>query len=207
MDLSFALEHLPRLLKAAKLTIELTILSLFFGVFVGIFFATLRISNNKIFFFISYYYSYIFLLFGQKYFLKNEFDNALDYLNESKDLMSQFPDELPLIDSMISKCFLGLKDYKKAEITAIKNLSRESLSTDQKKDNYTVLESVYTLTGDMDNLIRVKDSLIKMNGVINTSNIRSAFSKLETQILLSEKQSELNESKIRYNTYLYFVVI
>ncbi len=152
-------------------------------------------------------YSYIFLLFGQKYFLKNEFDNALDYLNESKDLMSQFPDELPLIDSMISKCFLGLKDYKKAEITAIKNLSRESLSTDQKKDNYSVLESVYTLTGDMNNLIRVKDSLIKMNGIINTSNIRTAFSKLETQILLSEKQSELNESKIRYNTYLYILII
>ena len=39
MDLDFALEHLPRLLKAAKLTIELTLLSLFFGIFVGVFFA------------------------------------------------------------------------------------------------------------------------------------------------------------------------
>ena len=59
MDLEFALEHLPRLLKAAKLTIELTLLSLFFGIFVGVFFAILRTSNNKILFFISYYYSYI----------------------------------------------------------------------------------------------------------------------------------------------------
>ena len=59
MDLDFALEHLPRLLKAAKLTIELTLLSLFFGIFVGIFFAVLRTSNNKIFFYISYYYSYV----------------------------------------------------------------------------------------------------------------------------------------------------
>ena len=59
MDLDFALEHLPRLLKAAKLTIELTILSLFFGIFVGIFFAILRTSNNKILFYISYYYSYV----------------------------------------------------------------------------------------------------------------------------------------------------
>ena len=58
MDLEFALEHLPRLLKAAKLTIELTSLSLFFGVFVGVFFAILRTSKNKILFSISYYYSY-----------------------------------------------------------------------------------------------------------------------------------------------------
>ena len=60
MDLDFAVEHLPRLLKAAKLTIELTLLSLFFGIFVGVFFAVLRISNSKVLYYISYYYSYIF---------------------------------------------------------------------------------------------------------------------------------------------------
>ena len=60
MDLDFAIEHLPRLLKAAKLTIELTLLSIFFGIFVGVFFAVLRTSNNKVLYYISYYYSYIF---------------------------------------------------------------------------------------------------------------------------------------------------
>ena len=60
MDLDFAIEHLPRLLKAAKLTIELTLLSLFFGIFVGVFFAFLRTSNSKVLYYISYYYSYIF---------------------------------------------------------------------------------------------------------------------------------------------------
>ena len=60
MDLDFISEHFPRLLKATKLTIELTFLSLFFGIFVGVFFAILRTSKNKILFFISYYYSYIF---------------------------------------------------------------------------------------------------------------------------------------------------
>ena len=59
MDIDFALENLPRLLKATKLTIQLTFLSLFFGIFVGVFFAILRTSKNKILFFISYYYSYI----------------------------------------------------------------------------------------------------------------------------------------------------
>ena len=58
MDL--IIESFPKLLNATKLTIQLTLLSLFFGVFVGIFFAVLRTSKNKIFYFISYYYSYIF---------------------------------------------------------------------------------------------------------------------------------------------------
>ena len=58
MDLM--IESLPRLLKATKLTIELTLLSLFFGILVGVFFAILRRSKNKIFYNIAYYYSYIF---------------------------------------------------------------------------------------------------------------------------------------------------
>ena len=57
MDLM--IESLPRLLKATKLTIELTLLSLFFGIFVGIFFAVLRTSKNKILYYISYFYSYV----------------------------------------------------------------------------------------------------------------------------------------------------
>ena len=58
MDLM--LESFPKLLNATKLTIQLTLLSLFFGIFVGVLFALLRTSKVKLFFFISYYYSYIF---------------------------------------------------------------------------------------------------------------------------------------------------
>ena len=58
MDLM--IESFPRLLRATLLTIELTLLSLFLGIFVGALFAVLRTSKNKIFHFISYYYSYIF---------------------------------------------------------------------------------------------------------------------------------------------------
>ncbi len=54
------IESFPRLLNATILTIELTLLSLFFGIFVGAFFAVLRTSKIKIFQVISYYYSYIF---------------------------------------------------------------------------------------------------------------------------------------------------
>ena len=58
MDLM--IESFPKLINATILTIELTLLSLFFGIFVGIFFAILRTSKFRLFYFISYYYSYIF---------------------------------------------------------------------------------------------------------------------------------------------------
>ena len=58
MDLM--IESLPRLINATKLTIQLTLLSLFFGIFVGAFFALMRTSKNKVLYYISYYYSYIF---------------------------------------------------------------------------------------------------------------------------------------------------
>ena len=58
MDL--IIESFPKLINATKLTIQLTFLSLFFGIFVGAFFALLRTSKNKFFYYVSYYYSYIF---------------------------------------------------------------------------------------------------------------------------------------------------
>jgi len=58
MDLM--LESFPKLINATKLTIQLTFLSLFFGIFVGAFFALLRTSKIKFFYYISYYYSYVF---------------------------------------------------------------------------------------------------------------------------------------------------
>jgi len=58
MDLM--IESFPKLLKATVLTVELTLLSLFFGVFVGAFFALLRTSKNKFFYYFAYYYSYVF---------------------------------------------------------------------------------------------------------------------------------------------------
>ena len=53
--MNLMIESLPKLLSATKLTIELTLLSLFFGIFVGIFFAILRTSKNRILYFVSYY--------------------------------------------------------------------------------------------------------------------------------------------------------
>ena len=53
-------ENFPKLFKASLITIELTLISLIIGIFIGLFFAILRLSKNKLLFNISYYYSFIF---------------------------------------------------------------------------------------------------------------------------------------------------
>jgi|TARA_B110000881_G_C18565545_1_gene512401 octopine/nopaline transport system permease protein len=54
------IENIPKLLKASILTIELTLISLIIGIFIGLFFAILRLSKHKLLFSISYYYSFVF---------------------------------------------------------------------------------------------------------------------------------------------------
>ena len=54
------IEKIPELLNATILTIQLTLFSLIVGIFLGLFFAILRLNKNKVVSGFSYYYSFIF---------------------------------------------------------------------------------------------------------------------------------------------------
>jgi len=60
MDIDLMISSLPKLLNATLITLKLVSLSLIFGIFLGTFFAVLRIGRNKFFKSFSYYYSYLF---------------------------------------------------------------------------------------------------------------------------------------------------
>ena len=60
MDLNLMLTSLPKLLSAAVITLKLLSISLFFGIFIGLFFAILRLSKNSIINKFAYGYSYVF---------------------------------------------------------------------------------------------------------------------------------------------------
>ena len=60
MDLDLILNSFPKLLSASIITLKLLSISLIIGMFIGLFFAILRIKNNIIFGKIAYVYSYIF---------------------------------------------------------------------------------------------------------------------------------------------------
>ena len=60
MDLDLMIVSFPKLLNATLVTLKLLSLSLFFGLFIGLFFAVLRMNNNHIVNKFAYGYSYIF---------------------------------------------------------------------------------------------------------------------------------------------------
>ena len=60
MDINLMITSLPKLLGAAVVTLKLLSLSLFFGLFIGLLFAILRLNKNKIINKFAYGYSYVF---------------------------------------------------------------------------------------------------------------------------------------------------
>ena len=60
MDITIMATSLPKLLTAAVVTLKLLSLSLFFGLFIGLFFAILRLNKNSIINKFAYAYSYVF---------------------------------------------------------------------------------------------------------------------------------------------------
>ena len=60
MDIGLMAASLPKLLSAAVITLKLLSLSLFFGIFIGLIFAILRLNKNPIINKFAYAYSYFF---------------------------------------------------------------------------------------------------------------------------------------------------
>ena len=60
MDFTIMATSLPKLLSAAVVTIKLLSLSLFFGIFIGLLFAILRLNKNPFLNKFAYGYSYVF---------------------------------------------------------------------------------------------------------------------------------------------------
>ena len=59
MDIDLIITSFPKLLGGALITLKLLSASMFFGIFIGLFFAILRIKNNFLSK-IAYGYSYVF---------------------------------------------------------------------------------------------------------------------------------------------------
>ena len=60
MDFTIMATSLPKLLSAALVTLKLLSLSLFFGIFIGLLFAILRLNKNPFLSKFAYGYSYVF---------------------------------------------------------------------------------------------------------------------------------------------------
>jgi len=138
---------------------------------------------------------------------KKQFKKAIFYLNKSKTFLKDFPTDNVQIGSRLAECYLGLNKLVEAENIAIKNLEFKNLIEKEKRYNYKVLEKIYKRKGLNSKLLDVKDSLILMTSGLTSIKTLKTLNNLETEIQLASSARLLNESKIKYNTYLYILII
>ena len=152
-------------------------------------------------------YGYSFYDYGFYYFSKKEYEKSIEYLKIAKEALIKFPMEHHPINSKLAKCYLMLNNLSMAEKIAIENLQIKNIRNNDKKENYKILEKIYATRNSSNDLLRIKDSLIQLAGFSYSNSVLKEFKNLETQILLSKNQSQLNQNRIRYNTYLFILII
>ena len=152
-------------------------------------------------------FGYAYSIVGAYYQSKKEYKKAIKNLLKAKDLFKSFPVEINITGSRLSECYLAIGQTDIAKEIALKNLSFKNISDREKRFNYKVLEKIYKKTKNKDLLLNVKDSLILISTIANTRKVLKTLNDLETQILLSDSARTLNESRIRYNSYLYILII
>jgi tetratricopeptide (TPR) repeat protein len=152
-------------------------------------------------------YGYTHSIMGAYYQSKKQYQKAIESLTMATELFKSFPVEVNVTGSRLSECYLAINEIDIAKEIALRNLSFKNISDREKRYNYRVLEKIYKKTKNNQELLKVKDSLILISSGTNSSKVLKTLNDLETQILLSKSARELNESKIRYNTYLYILII
>tara|TARA_B100002019_G_scaffold293427_1_gene320934 strand:+ start:756 stop:2459 length:1704 start_codon:yes stop_codon:yes gene_type:complete len=152
-------------------------------------------------------FGYAYAIFGAYYQSEKEYEKAIEYILHSREILKNFPVEINILGSRLSECYLAIGETDKAKKIALKNLNFKNISDKEKRFNYKVLEKIYKKTQNQEALLSIKDSLILIASGASSSKIFKTLNDLETQIILSDSARALNESKIRYNTYLYILII
>lgn len=152
-------------------------------------------------------YGYAYLVFAAYFQSIKKYEEAIEYLEKSKKIVADFPDELNALGSRFAECYLGANDLEKAEAVAKENLSIPNLNPKEKKYNYKVLENVYKKKKFDAELLKIKDSLLLLSASNISTEIMNKLNGLDLSIKLSESTKRINENKIRYNSYLFILFL
>tara|TARA_B100001559_G_scaffold16606_1_gene14028 strand:- start:352 stop:1704 length:1353 start_codon:yes stop_codon:yes gene_type:complete len=130
---------------------------------------------------------------------KGELKESLEYLLNAKELVKEIPNELPKVNLAISNTFFSLGMYENAKYLIQENLYTNEIAQSQKLNNYKLLEKIFNNEGSTSELLKVKDSIIFYNEAPLKNQEEFEFNTLENLILVSEKQDDLNKSRLRTN--------
>jgi tetratricopeptide (TPR) repeat protein len=154
-------------------------------------------------------YGYALIRYGRYHMVIENYDAALVYFHNALKVLSDFVMELPIINTYLAKTYYLKNDISSAETIINSNL--REISDDKfnqlREKNLKLLESIHVNNGNQDALLNVKDLLISYYLNKEKDVLNKEFSELESYLLLSNKQQEINEARITYNTYLFLMII
>ena len=132
---------------------------------------------------------------------------ALEVYNKAKSVIYDFPQPYKQqVDILIAKCLFDLKRFNDSEELVKDLLESDDKNGTNKIENLQLLQKVLTAQSRTREILLINDSLNyylkKQNQIRNIE-----FSDLESQLIISEKQKELNLNKIRYIKYQFFYSI
>ena len=130
---------------------------------------------------------------------KSRLEESIEYLTLAKELFISIPQMIPNVNLEISNTFYSLGMINEAKELIQQNLSNQNANQSQKIDNFKLLEKIYTDEGSTNNLLSIKDSIIFYNEDPLIKQEEDEFNTLENLILVSEKQDDLNKSRLRTN--------
>ena len=130
---------------------------------------------------------------------KSRLEESIEYLTLAKELFISFPQMIPYVNLELSNTFYSMGMNNEAKELIQQNLSNQNANQSQKIDNFKLLEKIYTDEGSTNNLLSIKDSIIFYNEDPLIKQEEDEFNTLENLILVSEKQDDLNKSRLRTN--------
>ena len=140
-------------------------------------------------------YSQANLVYANFFQSKAKLEESLEYLFLAKELIGSIPQRIPIINLEISNVFYLMGMNNKAKELIQQNLINENINQYQKLDNFKLLEKIYSDEGSTNYLLSVKDSIIFYTEQPTQRLVEDQFNTLESLMLVTEKQNDLNISK------------
>jgi hypothetical protein len=149
-----------------------------------------------------------YIAYGTMFLNKTDFAGAILNLKKALRLTDKLPAERIRAKLALSQSYLGLQEMKLAEQLIRDLLNSEKLNFTDQLRCYQTLQSLFALRGDAKGELVVKDSII---AILNTPEYKNLMvddiGLVEENLSKIEKSIAVAEEKLRYNTFLFTLII
>lgn len=152
-------------------------------------------------------YGYSYLVTAAYFQSQKYFEIAIKYLVKSQKYFTGFQSIQYELSTRLAQCYKGLGEFPKAENLANLNLQKKGLSSKERKYNLDVLEMIYSKENRLNDLIRIKDSIITFQANTNSNALTKSLGELETKIKIINLENDNEIQMKKYNLYFIFLLI